>query len=93
MSNTSKSLQSPLGLAGAVSFLLLTTSLIISGCGGESKSESLSEKEMVYGSPQSELTMEKPATDELFSGPALSLAPEVNPVPNTKVHEDRKSVV
>ncbi len=79
-----------LTVAALATILLL--GLLIFGCGGESKSGSLSEKEMVYGSPQSELTMEKPATDELFSGPALSLAPEVSPVPNTKVHEVRIDV-
>src|SRR4030067_297599 len=79
------------GLAGFV-ILLGALSLVLSGCGGESKSESLSLKDAVYGSPGAELTMEKPATDELFSGPALSLAPEVNPVPNTKVHEVRIDV-
>jgi len=79
------------GLAGIV-ILLGALSLVISGCGGESKSESLSLKDAVYGSPGAELTMEKPATSELYSGPALSLAPEVNPVPNTRVHEVRIDV-
>ena len=92
MLNKTKSLLEPLGLPVSILFLLLSAVLIINGCGGESKSASVSEKDMVYGSPQSRLTMEKPATDELFSGPALSLAPEVNPIPNTKVHEVRIDV-
>ncbi|OGC90343.1 MAG: hypothetical protein A2142_03125 [candidate division Zixibacteria bacterium RBG_16_48_11] len=77
---------------GAVTILLLGAGLILSGCGGESQSKSLEMKDAVYGAPQSELTLEKPTTDELWSGAALSMAPEVSPVPNAKVHEVRIDV-
>lgn len=70
--------------------LLASIGLLVSGCGGESKSEAL--KEAVYGSPESQVTMEKPTTSELYSGMALSIAPEVSPVPNTRVHEVRIDV-
>lgn len=71
--------------------LLLGISWLISGCGGEGKTESL--KDAVYGSPEAQISMEKPSTSELYSGAALSIAPEVNPVPNARVHEVRMDVV
>lgn len=75
--------------AGVVAILLAGLGLLVSGCGGESKSESLSLKDAVYGSPKAELSLQKPTTSELYSGPALSMAPEVSPVPNSRVHEVR----
>ncbi len=71
--------------------LLLGISWLVSGCGGEGKTESL--KDAVYGSPEAQISMEKPTTSELYSGAALSIAPEVNPVPNARVHEVRLDVV
>ncbi len=71
--------------------LLLGIIWLVSGCGGEGKTESL--KDAVYGSPEAQISMEKPTTSELYSGAALSIAPEVNPVPNARVHEVRLDVV
>ena len=91
-SNTLKRLKLPTIMAASLMsvVLLLGISWLVSGCGGEGQTESL--KEAVYGSPEAQISMEKPTTSELYSGAALSIAPEVNPVPNAKVHEVRLDV-
>ncbi|MCI0531967.1 MAG: multicopper oxidase domain-containing protein [candidate division Zixibacteria bacterium] len=74
-------------------FVLATALLFLAaGCGGEGVSKGLDTSEMVYGSPESQLTMEKPATSKLYEGSALSFAPDAGRVPNARVHEVRLDV-
>lgn len=70
--------------------LLVGLSLVLCGCGGGGKSESTAD--MVYGSPPARVTNGEPTPSELYSGPELTIAPEVRPVTNAPVHEVRIDV-
>ena len=69
----------------AITFGLLATS-----CGGNSNSAEL--KNVVYGSGEAKLDMKKPATQKLFEGLPLSIAPEVKPLVNAMEHDVRIDV-
>ncbi|MGH8004404.1 MAG: hypothetical protein ACRECJ_06750, partial [Limisphaerales bacterium] len=63
--------------ATALGAFLVAFSLTLAGCGGSASGGDT--KNMVYGSPESKLSME-PASGPLYEGTALSIAPEVKPV-------------
>ncbi len=73
----------------AMGILFIAATFALAGCGGNASGDDT--KNMVYGSPESKLSME-PVSGPLFDGPALSLPPEVKPVPNAVVHNVRIDV-
>lgn len=74
----------------ASAVLIVGTGFLAIGCGGGG-ARTDTYKDMTYGSPKAQITMEPPGT-EVRSGPALSQAPEVHPVANAPVQEVRLDV-
>ena len=74
-------------ILGVVVFALVT----LSGCGG-GKPENETLKIAVFGSAEAKLDMKKPASQKLFEGLPLSIAPEVKPLVNAKEHDVRIDV-
>lgn len=76
--------------AGFALLLLVGLTVGLYGCGGAGKSESTAD--MVYGSPPAQVTTGESTPPEFYSGPDLSIAPEVRPLTNSPVHEVRIDV-
>jgi nitrite reductase (NO-forming) len=73
----------------AMSILSIVWAFALTGCGGSASGGDT--KNMVYGSPESKLSM-VPVSGPLYEGPALSIAPEVKPAPNATEHRVRIDV-
>jgi len=72
-----------------LTFLVIALLFVLNGCGGSASGDDT--QKMVYGSPESKLSME-PVSGPLYEGTALSIAPEVKPVPNATEHHVRIDV-
>ena len=73
----------------ATGLLYIALLFTLAGCGGSASGDDT--KNMVYGSAESKMSME-PVSGPLFEGAALSIAPEVKPVPNATEHRVRIDV-
>ncbi|HEY3155229.1 MAG TPA: multicopper oxidase domain-containing protein [Candidatus Eisenbacteria bacterium] len=82
-----------LAVASAILGLVAALGVLAVGCGGGGEGAKADHyKEMVYGAPPAVISAEKPTSMENRSGAGLSIAPEVNPVPNAPVQEIRLDV-
>lgn len=77
-----------LALAAAISALALT----LTSCSNNATASKSENKNMVYGSPESKLSMAPPTTNQLYSGPELSFGAEVKKLTNAREHNVRIDV-